>query len=460
MEPREQITAYCEIVCNEIRWKKVKPMVTREIETHILDQRDAYTDQGDGEPMATQKAIAQMGDAISVGQELDATHRPKPQWMLLGFVGMFLAMGAVMNGYLKDMTDNYNQYHVVFYLLTFGIVGLCYHLDFTLLGKHPKKIYLGVFLAALVAISSITGRFQGVVVLSLLGSRVSLSYLCLLFSLAYALWVYSMRGRGAMGVLLSGAGYLPLAMVLMLVPTVIGLLIYTLSALAVLCFAILRGWFGSHIKEHLALVWVPVLGVLAGISLRISWIPSYAHSRLDVFFNPELDPLATGYLYHTVREILAQSVFYGKGTVSDIQYLLPNITTDYSLTYLIHEVGFVVFFVVTLLFLLFSILGIRKAVGEKSMLGSMVALSIMLVFLLQGCSYLIANLGYGLFSSLPLPFVSFGNTSMVINGALVGFMLSVFRTGDIASDDVQSYHGHIQHRVGYTDGTLTIRLRK
>ena len=73
---------------------------------------------------------------------------------------------------------------------------------------------------------------------------VSLSYLALIFPLVFALFVYTQRNKGYGGILLSGIGFLPLAAFLVIVPTITGLILYTLSALTILCFTIWKDWFG------------------------------------------------------------------------------------------------------------------------------------------------------------------------------------------------------------------------
>lgn len=82
MSQSDEIKQYVKTVCEQIRWKKARSIVAEEIENHICDQRDAYVSQGEDEKTATEKAILQMGNAVSVGMELDKIHRPKPQWTM------------------------------------------------------------------------------------------------------------------------------------------------------------------------------------------------------------------------------------------------------------------------------------------------------------------------------------------------------------------------------------------
>ncbi|WP_206457842.1 FtsW/RodA/SpoVE family cell cycle protein [Anaerovorax sp. IOR16] len=460
MQPFEQIKEYCNKVSEQIRWKKAKPIISTEIEHHLCDQRDAYMSGGDDENLATQKAIAQMGDAVFVGQELDKTHKPKSQWLMIVLTGILILTGLSIH-YFIDASASLRRFSILPYALAFGLFICCYYIDFTLLGKHANKIYGLILIISIIEIMLGTG-VNGRLIWLIGGFSVSLSYLSLIFPIAFALFVYSMRNKGIVGILMSGIAYLPLAVFLSVIPTLSGLILYTITALTVLCFAISRGWFGVNKKQGLMLVLIPAVVMF---SILYIFIISRTSHRFSVFLNPEQDRLGTGYLYCVIRDLLSEAVFYGKGAIpqniGDIT-ALPNISTDYSLVYLIHQFGYVILFCITLLIVIFAMIGIHKSLKEKSVLGSLIALTIIVTFILQAVFYIIDNLGYGLVSSLSLPFISYGNTALFINAALIGFMLSVFRTGEIFRDysfGTKTNHGKgNQSMFSYEDGKLIINL--
>lgn len=457
MQPFEKIKKYRDTVCEQIRWKKAKPMIATEIENHLCDQRDAYITDGDNEKIATDKAILQMGDAVSIGLELDKTHKPKPQWTMITLTGILMSIGILVNYIIDTSEYSLNTFSILPFLLAFGLFILCYYLDFTILGKYAMAIYfatLGFSSMGILLGTGINGSF-----IWILGHfSVSLSYLALTFPLVFALFVYKQRKKGYHGILLSGIGFLPLAALLVIIPTTTGLILYTLSALTILCFAIWKGWFGVNRKQGLLLVLIPTLVIFV---LVVVFITQKASDRLSTFLNPYEDRLGAGYLLSLIRDFLSESVFIGKGgiphNVTGI-VSLPNISTDYSLVYLIHQYGFVVLFAVTAFIISFAIIAIYKAMKQKSALGSIIALSIVLTFILQSILYIVDNLGYGLVSSLSLPFISYGNSALFINAALIGFMLSVFRTGDICNDNIASSKNN-NPVFSYKDGKLTVDFK-
>ena len=92
MQQPSKITEYLETVRLQIRWKKAQSPVLEEINNHIIDQKDAFVSDGLNEEEATDKAIAEMGDPIVVGEQLDRTHRPR----LIGLgIGILLVLGIL-----------------------------------------------------------------------------------------------------------------------------------------------------------------------------------------------------------------------------------------------------------------------------------------------------------------------------------------------------------------------------
>lgn len=92
----DRISAFVEAVGAEIRWKKARPLLTEEIRTHLLDQRDACMAQGMAEDEAQAEAVRQMGDPVALGADLDRVHRPRPQWGLLALALVLAAAGAFL----------------------------------------------------------------------------------------------------------------------------------------------------------------------------------------------------------------------------------------------------------------------------------------------------------------------------------------------------------------------------
>ncbi len=79
------IQEYLTAVEEQIRWKRARPVVTQELKRHLKDQRDAFAE-------AERLAVAEMGDPVSVGTELDHTHRLRSSWGI--FIPVWLPLAV------------------------------------------------------------------------------------------------------------------------------------------------------------------------------------------------------------------------------------------------------------------------------------------------------------------------------------------------------------------------------
>ena len=150
---------YAEKVCEQIRWKKAHPAVAQEIEDHLTDQKNAYLAAGDSESIAEEKALLQMGDPVSVGAALDQTHKPAPQWGIIGLVLLLFVLGGIIQVLLLKtipvgndaLATHSAQVLFVFLPLSLATFVGMYFLDFSFFGKHPYVLPLGLLMVDLAA---------------------------------------------------------------------------------------------------------------------------------------------------------------------------------------------------------------------------------------------------------------------------------------------------------------------
>lgn len=457
MDSFEKIKDYSNKVCEQIRWQKAKSNIAKEIEDHLLDQRDAYILDGDNENSATDKSIIQMGDPEYIGRELDLTHRPNPQWGMIFLTMILMSLGIVTNYFISIFNSNYSFKPMPF-LIAFLILITFYFIDFSFLGRFPRTIYLVILFTSLISrIFNIS--VNGIVVWSVGFFSVNIVFLTLLYPLAIALIIYSLKNRGSISIIITGIASMPFAMILLSIPSMSGLLLFALSSISLIILAIKKSWFGPDRKKQYLLLFVcSLVGMLFASHMILN--NSYFLTRLNSFINPYIYRNDSGYIYVMIRSILEKSSFIGNGDIP-VDYLttnLSNISTDYTLFYLIHKFGMFVLYSCIILVSTFSIIGVLKTIKQKSFLGLIVSYAVVSTFTLQAVIYILDNLGYGLVSSLSMPFMSYGNTALYINSILVGLMLSVFRSGDEVMD---SNIVKIKKRkvISYEDGNIIIDLK-
>lgn len=155
----------------------------------------------------------------------------------------------------------------------------------------------------------------------------------------------------------------------------------------------------------------------------------YRISRLLAFLNPWEN--ATGSGFQIVQSFLAFGAggLWGTGLGRGTQKLfyLPEPHTDFILSVIGEEIGFAGVFIVILLFLSLTVCGINVAMHAQDMFGTYLALGITALISLQATINMGVVMGLLPTKGTPLPFISYGGTSLLINLTSVGILLSISR---------------------------------
>ena len=458
MQQPDKFKAYAALVCEQLRWKRARPVVEREIKTHLRDQYDALVKDGLPEEQAVEESIRQMGDAVEIGTDLDRVHRPKPSWGLLILTGILLLAGLGIHIFLTyDSNFPYMlRRHVLAAIVGVGCLAGAYFMDFTILGKRPLLFFIGavVLVGCVTAFDPQTINFRSY----------TAAQLTLLLPLAYTALLYWLRGKGYLGLVLAIGGLAVQCVCCCIIPFSAGLLITAVTGVVLLAVAVWENWFQIG-KARGLFIWgiLVLLAAVAG-SLFI-WSSSYAASRVELAFHPELDPEGNGFLGMVIRETLAGAQLLGEGVLGAYAASMQLNHTDFLLTYLICRIGWISFIVIMAVFVVFFAAAAHKCLKQKNMLGRLASLAVILTLALQVLFYVCFNLGICLFGSISLPLISYGNTPLVVNMALIGVMLSTFRTGVLVRDGETPLPSGARRfrwkdRFRWNDGVLTISFKK
>lgn len=461
---------YAEKVCEQIRWKKAHPAVAQEIEDHLTDQKNAYLAAGDSESIAEEKALLQMGDPISVGTALDQTHKPAPQWGMIGLVLLLFVLGGIIQVLLLKtipagndaLATRFAQVLFVFLPLSLATFVGMYFLDFSFFGKHPYVLPLGLLMVDLAA--HLFGVFYGGKKWLTLGSfALSPLALSLLFPLAFCGLFYRLRSQGRKGYLISGVLAAVFCLFLSYCHTFSGVLTFVFSAGVLMLVASKKKWFDKQRNLFLLLFLLAVVCLIVLLMFYAPFRYQFAF-RARTIFLPNSDVAGDGYVPAQLRAAISHSVFLGKGKdivgISPILIEIPGmLRSDYLLTYLTYHYGWAVSGGLVLLLAVFLGLGFRKALKQKSIFGQMVSLTILCTFTAEILLYIPANLGIWLIAPIALPFLSYGATALLINMALVGVLLSVFRTGEVYRDTAPHPIFSDSKFIQWADGKLTISFK-
>ncbi|MDP8962334.1 MAG: rod shape-determining protein RodA [Actinomycetota bacterium] len=176
------------------------------------------------------------------------------------------------------------------------------------------------------------------------------------------------------------------------------------------------------------------LGILAiaGIALvfQLGLLKEYQVARLTAFLDPGNTEHAQTSLYNTNQSMIAvgSGGFHGKGlfrgTQTNLSYV-PENHTDFIFTVVGEEFGFIGASVVLGLFALVLWRGLRIAAMAKDTFGMLLATGAVATFSIQLFVNVGMTVGISPVTGIPLPFVSYGGTSLLAAYLLVGLMLNV-----------------------------------
>ncbi|MFP6638188.1 MAG: rod shape-determining protein RodA [Nitrospinaceae bacterium] len=158
------------------------------------------------------------------------------------------------------------------------------------------------------------------------------------------------------------------------------------------------------------------------------FLMDYQKTRLLTLLNPELDPLGAG--YHSIQSKIAigSGGFWGKGLFAGTQSrlnFLPEKHTDFIFSVFAEETGFVGVAILLSFFLFIIMKGLNIAFRAGDRFGFFLSLGLISSITF----YIIFNIGMtiGLFpiTGIPLPFLSYGGSSLITNFFAIGLLLNV-----------------------------------
>lgn len=157
-------------------------------------------------------------------------------------------------------------------------------------------------------------------------------------------------------------------------------------------------------------------------------LPKHAKSRIDTFLHPESDPRGAGYNILQSKLAIGSGQVTGMGILQGNQtqlgYLYPK-STDFIFSVIGEEMGFVVACSVILLNVVIITKSIQIAKGTKDETGSYVAAGICGIFLFHTLENVGMTMGLLPITGIPLPFVSYGGSSLLSNFIMIGLLLNI-----------------------------------
>jgi cell division protein FtsW len=174
---------------------------------------------------------------------------------------------------------------------------------------------------------------------------------------------------------------------------------------------------------------------LAAIVLLLILIEPYRMQRLTGFLNPTGDPSGAGFQAIQAKIAMGSGGFFGVGLGQSLQkaFYLPEAHTDMIAAVIGEELGFIGIGALLALFGLYGYAGLRTAQRARDRYAKLLAAGLTSMVLIQAIVNLFAVMGLAPLTGVPLPFVSYGNSSLLVMLASTGLLLNIAKGGTAAA---------------------------
>lgn len=441
---------FLEILAEQIRTKRARPMIVTELEAHIEDQKAAYMAEGMTPIEAEEAAVKEMGDPVEAGIGLDRIHRPKMEWkvfvgaLLMGIIGIVLQGIVVASQYSIHMTARREMIlhsmerqaaGMVFGILLMLLI--CY-LDYSLLAKYafPLWILLNVFMAACILSGMGFGdslRFLfGPIVNGKSVRAAAVSYVVVPF---YGGTVYHLRGQEGKGLMKSIICLLISLAVISKIPSLASVCVVGATGVVMLSLAVHKKWFGESRKKLYIELWgtlAAVPGCLAVLTVIFNgyMLSDYQSARLAAWVNREV----WDYPMVLVTQAAASAKDGGALAAEGVMDVIIYIKNDYLWKYLFEYLGSVKGIFLIVIFFAFMVLLFRMAFRQKNRLGYIISVGCTVYLAFQAILYVGMNFGFVPIGGMYMPFLSNGNSALLSTYFYMGLLLSVYRNSNVVRD--------------------------
>ncbi len=175
--------------------------------------------------------------------------------------------------------------------------------------------------------------------------------------------------------------------------------------------------------QRLALIGGTVLGVV----LIYALVRPYARARLTSFLDPWAHASSSGFQAVQGQIAIGSGGLFGVGPGQSVQkiFYLPEAPTDFILAVIAEELGVVGVCALLCLYGLIGYAGLRAAKAARSLYSALIAVGMTALILSQALLNTFAVLGLAPLTGVPLPFVSYGSSSLIVMLAAMGLLLNV-----------------------------------
>jgi rod shape determining protein RodA len=202
-----------------------------------------------------------------------------------------------------------------------------------------------------------------------------------------------------------------------------------LGSSAIIFFIFFATLYISNVRLKYIIIFLSVMLLF----LPLSWhfLRDYQRERIEVFLNPNVDPLGAGYTVIQSKIAIGSGGLFGKGWLSGTQsqlHFLPESHTDFIFATFTEEWGLCGGILLIYLYYLLIKQGMRIAEKTNDHFGKLLSLGISLMLCFQVAVNIAMNLGLAPVVGLPLPLMSYGGSSVIATFAALGILVNIGKT--------------------------------
>jgi cell division protein FtsW len=174
-----------------------------------------------------------------------------------------------------------------------------------------------------------------------------------------------------------------------------------------------------------------IFGALAAVAMLVALAEPYRRERLTSFLDPFSDAGDTGFQSVQALTAIGSGGFFGVGLGESVQkiFYLPEAHTDMILAIIGEELGLIGILGVIGLYGMIAYAGLRAAKAARDLHSKLLAAGVTSLILCQATLNFFAVLGMAPLTGVPLPFLSYGSTNLIVLMAAMGVLLDVAASG-------------------------------
>lgn len=457
-----QIKDFLEKVCNEIKYKPIREEISKELENHIEESKEAYIHKGESEEIAINKAIADMGDAEVIGKTLNKIHKPKLDYKLIILLLILLCFTFLVVG-IKTTSSVFSEgegqffIRTIVYLIIGFILGLAvYFMDYTKIAKYSNYIYIASSILIIYTVLFSHYLINGIPYLNIGNIFIPINRVTMpLFLISFVGFIQNVgKHKVEFRVLNLETIQIDKSLIKVIILSVFSLLLLasipSLTSAFILGIAYMIIATVKIIKDSRKKVTnllklcgvIFALGIICIISLTTA---PYRLERIVTTFHPETDPEGAGWVGVNRKLVIESASMFGEAEDMSNAIDLFDEGSEYAFTSILAHYGWIVAGTLIVTIILISIKLIINSIKVKDDYGKMLIIGISCLFIFQSVFNVLMNLNLWFESGFELPFVSYGGTGLIMNIACLALVLSIYRRKDILiSSDNEKIAGATQ----------------